>query len=52
MVSMLTVGVILTLLAWLFLQLVVIHGKYVTEQIAADEYRKGPFRKSGGDPDE
>lgn len=52
MVSSLMMGAILTLLAWLGLQLAVIHGKYVTDKIAAGEYHKGPLRESGGEPDE
>lgn len=48
----LIVGAGLTLLAWLGLQIAVIHGKYVTDSIAAGEYHKGPFRESGGESDE
>ena len=44
MVSTLTLGIVLTLLAWLGLQAAVLHGKYVTEQIAAGEYNKGPLK--------
>lgn len=45
MVSTLTIGAILTLLAWIGLQVSVLHGKYVVDKIADDEYRKGPFAK-------
>lgn len=44
MVSTLTIGAILTLLAWLGLQAAVIHGKYVVDKIAVGEYDKGPFK--------
>jgi len=43
MVSTLTIGAVLTLLAWTGLQVTVIHGKYVVDKIAAGEYQKGPF---------
>jgi len=49
MVSTLTSGAILTLLAWLGLQLAVIHGKYVVDNIAAGEYNKGPLNQQAGD---
>lgn len=49
---MLTLGAILALVAWLFLQLTVVHGKYVTEKIATGEYDKGPFKEAEGEPDE
>lgn len=52
MVSSLLVGAVLSFIAWLALQIVVFHGKYVTEKIAAGEYRKGPFRESRGETDE
>lgn len=53
MVSTLTIGAILTLLAWIGLQVAVVHGKYVVDKIADDEYRKGPFdRPQDGDPRE
>lgn len=52
MASSLAVGAILTLLAWLGLQIAVVHGKYVTDKIAVGEYHKGPFRESGDQPDE
>lgn len=45
MVSSLTVGIVLTLLAWVGLQAAVLHGKYVTEKIAAGEYNKGPMKR-------
>lgn len=50
MVSTLTIGAILTLLAWIGLQAAVIHGKYVVDTIADGEYDKGPFKHhtSGG----
>lgn len=38
----LTVGIILTLLAWFLLLVATVHGKYVTDKIAAGEYDKGP----------
>lgn len=46
-------GLALTVVAWLALVLVVVHGRYVTESVAAGEYRKGPFaeRRSEEDPD-
>ncbi len=46
-------GLALTVVAWLALVLVVVHGRYVTEAVAAGEYRKGPFaeRRSEEDPD-
>lgn len=43
MVSTLIIGAVLTLLAWIGLQIAVIHGKYVVDKIAAGEYQKGPF---------
>lgn len=43
MVSTLTIGAILTLLAWIGLQVAVVHGKYVVDNIAAGEYDKGPL---------
>lgn len=43
MVSLLEIGAVLTLLAWIGLQGAVIHGKYVVDKIAGGEYRKGPF---------
>ncbi|WP_157837709.1 hypothetical protein [Haloferax sp. ATB1] len=46
MVSTLTIGAILTLLAWVGLQAAVVHGKYVVDKIAAGEYRKGPFSET------
>jgi hypothetical protein len=46
----LTVGIVLTLLAWLGLMIAVIHGKYVSEKVEAGEYQKGPF-KGRADPD-
>lgn len=53
MVSTLMLGAVLTLLAWIGLQVAVVHGKYVVDKIADDEYRKGPFnRSSDGDPHE
>lgn len=53
MVSTLTIGAILTLLAWVGLQVAVIHGKYVVDSIAAGEYQKGPFSEAtGGGSDE
>lgn len=42
MVTMLQIRVALTLIAWLLVLLIVAHGKYVTEKIAAGEYDKGP----------
>jgi hypothetical protein len=47
-------GLALTVVAWLALALVVAHGRYVTEAVAAGEYEKGPFRerRSKEDPDE
>lgn len=42
MVSSLTVGIVLTFLAWLGLLAAVVHGKHVTEKVAAGEYDKGP----------
>jgi len=46
-------GLALTVVAWLALVLVVVHGRYVTEAVAAGEYEKGPFRdrRSETDPD-
>ncbi|MHC3381454.1 hypothetical protein [Haloarcula sp. H-GB5] len=53
MVSTLTIGAILTLFAWVGLQVAVIHGKYVVDSIAAGEYQKGPFSDArDGDSDE
>ncbi|WP_187292645.1 hypothetical protein [Salinarchaeum sp. Harcht-Bsk1] len=50
MVSTLTIGAILTLLAWVWLQVAVIHGKYVVDKIAEGEYNKGPLQgRDGGD---
>lgn len=50
MVSTLTIGAVLTLLAWVGLQVAVSHGKYVVDKIAAGEYNKGPFdNREGGD---
>lgn len=43
MVSTLIIGVVLTFLAWVGLQVAVIHGKYVVDKIAAGGYQKGPF---------
>lgn len=48
MVSTLTVGALLALLAWIGLQIAVIHGKYVVDKIASGEYEKGPFDKGNG----
>ncbi|WP_167879920.1 hypothetical protein [Halorhabdus rudnickae] len=45
MVSVLTIGAVLTLLAWIGLQGTVVHGKYVVDKIADGEYDKGPFTK-------
>lgn len=42
MVSTLQFGIILTLVAWIILLIATVHGKYVTEKIAAGEYEKGP----------
>ena len=44
----LTVGIILTLLAWFTLLVATAHGKYVTEKIAAGEYDKGPVEGETG----
>lgn len=53
MVSTLTIGAILTLLAWIGLQVAVVHGRYVVDTIADEEYRKGPFdRPQEGDSHE
>ncbi len=53
MVSTLTIGAILTLLAWIWLQITVVHGKYVVDKIADNDYRKGPFdRPRDGDSHE
>ena len=53
MVSTLTIGVILTLLAWIGLQVAVVHGKYVVDTIADGEYQKGPFKgRQDGDSHE
>lgn len=52
MVSTLTIGAILTLLAWIGLQVAVIHGKYVVDKIATEEYEKGPFNQRSGGPHE
>lgn len=50
MVSFLVVGGVLTLLAWIGLQITVVHGKYVVDRIADGEYEKGPFEdRKGGD---
>lgn len=51
----LTVGIALTLLAWLGLIITVLHGKYVTDKIGASEYHKGPFKRrseAGGNGEE
>lgn len=45
MVSSIILGAILTLLAWIGLQIAVVHGKYVVDAIPEGEYRKGPFDK-------
>ena len=42
MVSELAIGLVLTALAWLGLIAAVLHGTYVTERIAAGEYRRDP----------
>lgn len=53
MISTLTIGVVLTILAWIGLQVAVVHGKYVVDKIADGTYRKGPFdRLQDGDPRE
>ncbi|WP_227379865.1 hypothetical protein [Haladaptatus halobius] len=52
MVSTLIAGVILTVLAWLGLQIAVVHGKYVTDKIAEGRYHKGPFRNRDGETNE
>lgn len=53
MVSTLTIGAILTFLAWIGLQIAVVHGKYVVDKIAENQYRKGPFdRPQDGDSHE
>ncbi len=53
MVSTLVLGAILTLLAWVALQVTVIHGKYVVDHIADGTYNKGPLAdQSGRDSDE
>jgi hypothetical protein len=44
MEASLAVGIVLSLLAWLGLLAAVLHGKYVTEKIAAGEYDKGPLK--------
>lgn len=44
---MLWAGLALTAIAWLALVVVVAHGRYVTEAVAAGEYGKGPFRDRG-----
>ncbi|QRV14945.1 hypothetical protein [Haloterrigena salifodinae] len=49
MVSTLVLGAVLTLLAWVWLQLAVLHGKYVVDKIAAGEYRKGPLDRPDGE---
>lgn len=49
MVSTLTVGIVLTLVAWLGLQAAVLHGKYVTEKIAAGEYNTRPMKREAGE---
>lgn len=50
MVSTLAIGAILTLLAWIGLQIAVLHGKYVVDKIASGEYKKGPFNtRENGD---
>lgn len=48
MVSALIIGAILTLLAWIGLQITVIHGKYVVDKIADGKYDKGPFSNGDG----
>ncbi len=45
MVSTLVIGIVLTLLAWFLLLAATIHGKYVTDKIAAGEYDKGPVQR-------
>ncbi|WP_231184247.1 hypothetical protein [Haladaptatus sp. DYF46] len=44
-------GLALTVVAWLALVLVVAHGRYVTEAVAAGEYEKGPFAERGSGKD-
>ncbi|MFH5797957.1 hypothetical protein [Haladaptatus sp. CMAA 1911] len=44
-------GLALTVVAWLALALVVVHGRYVTEAVAAGEYEKGPFAERGSEDD-
>lgn len=48
MVSTLAIGVVLTLIAWFLLLLATVHGKYVTDKIAAGEYDKGPVGREDG----
>ena len=48
MVSTLFIGPILTLLAWIGLMVAILHGKYVVDKIAVDEYEKGPFSSLNG----
>jgi len=45
MVSTLTIGAVLTLIAWVGLQATVVHGRYVVDKIAAGEYDKGPLER-------
>ena len=49
MVSMMELGAILTLLAWVGLLLAVVHGKYVVDKIAVGEYQKGPLDRPDRD---
>lgn len=49
MVSTLAIGAVLALLAWIGLQVAVVHGKYVVDKIAVGEYNKGPFEERDGD---
>ncbi len=39
----LLIGLVITVIAWLALLFVVVHGRYVTDAVAAGRYRKGPF---------
>lgn len=44
----LTVGMILSLLAWTGLMIAVVHGKHVSEQLSGRGYENGPHKRRGG----
>lgn len=48
MVTTLQIGIALTLITYFLMLLATVHGKYVTEKIAAGEYDKGPVEGDTG----